>query len=232
MHCYSGARARFNSLSDKAIHACLARAPPSLSMNTGEFPRAMAEIARHRSLTDLCEAIVQALVPCGVENAQVWLGGDGEGTFVQQEGHGCILTVPLSAHGDLTDALVVRVGEPLAGFQHEHLRTFADHAAALIANARALEQALAGQRDAEAALAEHRRIERDHRDTLAQKVAGAMAQLESASDALSAARISDADHLVTRVRKTLDEAHQSLRTWPGVHGGGPPVEAAEHLRVQ
>jgi len=181
-------------------------------MNTGEFPRAMAHIARHCTMAQLRDAIAQALLPCGVEHAQVWLQSDGEATFVQQEGHGCILTLPLPADGEPMDALVVRVSEPLAAFQHEHLRTFAEHAAALIANARALEQALSGQRDAEAALAEHHRSVNGLHDTLAHGVANAMAQLEATSDALSSGRMGDADRHVTRARKMLDETQRTLQT--------------------
>ena len=158
-------------------------------MNTGDIPRAMAQVARHRTLPDLRDAIAQALLSCGVEHVQVWLGGDGEGTFVQHEGHGCIQTLPLTADGDLADSLVVRVSEPLAGFQHEHLRTFASHAAALVANARAFERAAAGQRDARVAVAQ------------------VMARLQAASEALRPGHTTDA---VGRARKNVDEVRRLL----------------------
>ena len=174
-------------------------------MNTGDIPRAMAEAARHHTLPELRDAIAQSLVSCGVENVQVWLGEDGQGTFVQHEGHGCVLTVPLPADGDAADALVVRVSEPLAGFQHEHLRTFADHAAALIANARAFEQAAARQRHALAA------------------VADVMARLEAASEALVQGHMADA---MLRARRRVDEARRSLQALLSGEDG-QPVEAAE-----
>ena len=122
-------------------------------MNTGDFPRAMAEVARHRTVAGVRDAIAQALAACGAEHVQVWLGGDGEGSFVEQEGHGSILRLPLLAGDEDVGALVVRVTEPLAGFQKAHLRTFADLSASLIANARAFEQAVDAQRAAQAALA-------------------------------------------------------------------------------
>ena len=176
-------------------------------MNTGDIPRAMAEVARHRTLRDLREAIAHALESCGVEHVQVWLGGDGEGTFVQHEGHGCIQTLPLTADGDLADSLVVRVSEPLAGFQHEHLRTFANHAAALIANARAFERAVAGQRDARGA------------------VADVMARLRVASEALRPGHTTDA---VARARKGVDEVRRLLEQLLSEEPeSGQAVEAAE-----
>ena len=177
-------------------------------MNTGDIPHAMAQVSRHHTLPDLRDAIARALMSCGVEHVQVWLNNDGEGTFVQHEGHGCILTLPLPADGDLADSLVVRVSEPLAGFQHEHLRTFANHAASLIANARAFERAAAGQRDARAA------------------VADVMARLKAASEALRPGHTTDA---VARARKGVDEVRRLLeQLLSGQPEASQAVEAAEN----
>lgn len=122
-------------------------------MKTGEFPRAMAEVARHRTVAGARDAIARVLVDCGAEHVQVWLDTEGEGTFVEQGGHASIFTLPLVAHDDgPLGALVVRVSERLAAFQMAHLDTFVAHAAAVLANARAFEAVVLAEREAQVAL--------------------------------------------------------------------------------